>query len=132
MSISTAIAGTPHPAIETGLTDVFERCRAHNQGKVATYIPELATMAPEQFGLALATIDGKLSTRGDADSEFTIQSVSKAFSYCLALELLGRDEVRVTSVSSPVATRSTPLFLTPGPSGRSIRWSMPARSRSAR
>ena len=93
MSSSTASAGTPHPAIETGLTDVFERCRTQTQGKVATYIPELATMPPEQFGLALATIDGKLSTRGDADSEFTIQSVSKAFSYCLALELLGRDEV---------------------------------------
>lgn len=93
MSSSTASAGTPHPAIETGLTDVFERCRTQTQGKVATYIPELATMPPEQFGLALATIDGKLSTRGNADSEFTIQSVSKAFSYCLALELLGRDEV---------------------------------------
>ena len=41
----------------------------------------------------MASIDGGLWSCGDTDAEFTIQSVSKAFSYCLALELFGRDEV---------------------------------------
>ena len=38
-------------------------------------------------------MDGKLHTVGDAEHPFTIQSVSKAFMYCLALEMVGRDEV---------------------------------------
>jgi len=85
--------GSPSPAIEAGLAGVYERCLPERDGQVATYIPELATVDPEKFGLALATIDGRLCARGDSETEFTIQSVSKAFSYCLALELLGREEV---------------------------------------
>jgi glutaminase len=38
-------------------------------------------------------VDGKLYAAGDTDHPFTIQSVSKAFVYCLALELIGRDAV---------------------------------------
>jgi glutaminase len=72
---------------------VYERARTVADGTVADYIPELANVDPEKFGLAVATVDGRLWVRGDADHEFTIQSVSKAFSYCLALELLGREEV---------------------------------------
>jgi glutaminase len=81
------------PEIEFGLASVFERCLPDRQGEVASYIPELATVDPDLFGVALATIDGRLWTCGDAKFQFTIQSVSKAFSYCLALELLGREEV---------------------------------------
>jgi glutaminase len=84
---------TSHPAIELGLASVFESCQSDSAGEVANYIPELARVDPTKFGIALATIDGRLWTCGDAEFEFTIQSVSKAFSYCLALELLGRDEV---------------------------------------
>jgi glutaminase len=84
---------TSHPAIELGLASVFESCRPQAEGQVASYIPELATVDPDKFGIALATIDGRLWTCGDAEFEFTIQSISKAFSYCVALELLGRDEV---------------------------------------
>lgn len=81
------------PAIEVGLAQVFDQCLPISEGEVASYIPELATADPDKFGIALATIDGRLWSCGQSDFEFTIQSVSKAFSYCLALELLGRDEV---------------------------------------
>ncbi|HQR52356.1 MAG TPA: glutaminase A [Burkholderiales bacterium] len=81
------------PAIEVGLTSVFEQCLPGRQGEVASYIPELATVDPDRFGVALATIDGRLWVCGDAETEFTIQSISKALTYCLALELLGREEV---------------------------------------
>jgi len=93
MDIPPGDRRTPHPAIELGLASVYERCRPDSGGDVATYIPELATVDPDQFGIALATIDGRLWTRGDAEAEFTVQSISKAFSLCLALELLGRDEL---------------------------------------
>jgi glutaminase len=82
-----------HPAIEIGLTQVYRECLPDFGGEVASYIPELAIADPDRFGIALAMIDGSLWTCGESEFEFTIQSISKAFSYCLALELLGRDEV---------------------------------------
>ena len=60
---------------------------------LADYIPELTRVNPEAFGIAVATVDGGLHTVGDTDKTFTIQSVSKAFVYCLALELAGREAV---------------------------------------
>ncbi len=65
----------------------------NRSGALADYIPELAAADPERFGIAIATVNGQLHAVGDTDHPFTIQSVSKAFVYCLALELFGRDEV---------------------------------------
>ena len=41
---------------------------------------------PDAFGICLATVDGHVYTSGDADREFSIHSISKSFSYALALE----------------------------------------------
>lgn len=81
------------PAIVSGLEQVYADCAPDASGEVAHYIPELATVDPDQFGMAVAAVDGSLWTAGDAEQLFTMQSVSKAFSYCLAIELLGRKEV---------------------------------------
>ena len=75
------------------LCDAHARHRPNRAGKLADYIPELARVDPERFGLAVATVDGGLHTVGDTDKTFTIQSMSKAFAYCLALELAGREAV---------------------------------------
>jgi glutaminase len=79
--------------IENVLAATHARHLANTDGVLADYIPELAAADPEKFGIALATVDGKLYAAGDTDHPFTIQSVSKAFVYCLALELVGRDAV---------------------------------------
>lgn len=63
------------------------------EGAVATYIPELAKADPEWFGICVATTDGYLYEVGDAGVPFTIQSISKPFTYGLALEDVGRDGV---------------------------------------
>ncbi|WP_243294793.1 glutaminase [Geothrix mesophila] len=55
------------------------------QGKVADYIPALASVPAARFGLALATTDGQLLGTGDWRTPFSIQSVSKAFSLALVL-----------------------------------------------
>ncbi|WP_422040590.1 glutaminase [Roseibium sp.] len=60
-----------------------------DKGKVATYIPELAGIDPDQFGIAVALEDGRLMTAGDADVPFSIQSVSKVFALALALGRVG-------------------------------------------
>nr|WP_319385367.1 glutaminase [uncultured Roseibium sp.] len=60
-----------------------------DKGKVATYIPELASVDPDQFGIAVALEDGRLMTAGNADVPFSIQSVSKVFALALALGRVG-------------------------------------------
>ncbi|MGL4410428.1 MAG: glutaminase A [Zoogloea sp.] len=80
--------------IQIALQQAYENSLSQTGGALADYIPELARVDPERFGLALATAKGRLYTVGDVDIPFTIQSVSKAFSYCLALELVGAQEVR--------------------------------------
>jgi glutaminase len=59
------------------------------EGKVADYIPELAKVDPKQFGMAIVTVDGKVYRVGDADTAFSIQSISKVFMLTLALGKVG-------------------------------------------
>ncbi|MDQ0396224.1 glutaminase [Labrys monachus] len=75
------------------LDDVYRRGLDQRDGALADYIPELARVEPESFGIAIATAKGKVYAVGDAEVAFTIQSVSKAFGYCLAIEQIGRAQV---------------------------------------
>lgn len=58
-------------------------------GRVADYIPELAKVPPERFGMAVVTLDGQVFSVGDAKQRFSIQSISKLFACTLAFQLLG-------------------------------------------
>ena len=60
---------------------------------LADYIPELKKADPAHFGIALVTIDGHVYEIGDSNVPFTIQSVSKAFVFALALEMVGEERV---------------------------------------
>ena len=60
-------------------------------GRVADYIPALARIDPRHFGLAVATCDGRTAAAGDAETPFSIQSISKVFTLTLALEKLGAE-----------------------------------------
>ena len=55
------------------------------EGKVADYIPQLAHVDPKKFGIAVVGVDGQVFKAGDADTSFSIQSVSKVFTLTLAL-----------------------------------------------
>jgi glutaminase len=59
------------------------------EGEVSSYIPALARVRPDQFGIALRTRDGAEASAGDASTPFSIQSISKVFSLTLAMRLLG-------------------------------------------
>lgn len=71
------------------------RCRYSElrEGQVADYIPELSNADPESFGISMATRDGYVYETGHTDRLFTIQSISKAFVYGLALQENGIDRV---------------------------------------
>jgi glutaminase len=72
---------------------VFDRCRPLTDGAVADYIPELAKADPDHFGISVATTDGYIYDIGDSAVPFTIQSISKAFVFSLALETIGAERV---------------------------------------
>lgn len=59
------------------------------RGQVATYIPQLANVDPQQFGLCVALADGQVFSAGQAEVPFSIQSISKVFTLTLALGKLG-------------------------------------------
>ncbi len=59
------------------------------RGAVATYIPGLARVSPDHFGIAIVTADGTVVQGGDAELPFSIQSVSKVFALTMALGKVG-------------------------------------------
>jgi glutaminase len=63
--------------------------RETDRGRVATYIPELARVDPQSFGLAVIDADGNTFAAGDCDVPFSIQSISKVFTLTLALGKIG-------------------------------------------
>lgn len=60
-----------------------------DRGAVASYIPELACIDPQRFGMSIVLADGQQHSIGDASERFSIQSVSKTFALALALGRLG-------------------------------------------
>lgn len=71
----------PEPDIRAALIAAAETGIAScTDGRVATYIPELAKVDPNLFGLAICMLDGQVLSHGDASHPFTLQSASKALS----------------------------------------------------
>lgn len=73
------------------LDEINTAIRPHlgKEGKVASYIPALARVPAQQFGIALRTCDGHEAASGDSAVPFSIQSMSKLFSLTLAMKHLG-------------------------------------------
>ena len=62
-----------------------------NEGKQADYIPALAKVNPDHFGMCLTTINGESYSIQDSGIRFSIQSISKVFALALALSIKGED-----------------------------------------
>ncbi|MBL4818958.1 MAG: glutaminase A [Deltaproteobacteria bacterium] len=75
------------------ISDIFYKVLDNQAGEVASYIPQLAQMPENAFGVSICTVDGQRLSIGDSDTFFSIQSSSKPINYCLALEENGADEV---------------------------------------
>ncbi len=87
---------SPPPVLNHFLNRCLTDFAGETRGAVADYIPELSKANPAHFGIGLATIDGHVYEVGDSAVEFTIQSISKAFVFALALELVGQERVEAT------------------------------------
>jgi glutaminase len=85
-----------HLPLQIFLDKCHQNFLADKSGALASYIPELSNANPDHFGISLATIDGHVYDIGDSTAPFTIQSVSKAYVFATALELVGIEKVENT------------------------------------
>ena len=100
------------PPLQRFLMGCYEEFKPDQSGAVADYIPELKRANPAHFGIALVTIDGHVYEVGDSNVPFTIQSVSKAFVFALALELVGEDRVAAAIGVEPIGEAFNSIRLT--------------------
>lgn len=80
-------------SVNDHLQAIVDSVRGQDGGEPADYIDVLKNADPDKLALAMCTTDGHLYAVGDADYEFSIQSISKPFVYALALDMYGPDEV---------------------------------------
>ena len=89
-----AYAQVPAKAeVEATLKAAHDKYRTLKEGANADYIPALAKVDPNLFGIALVTVDGKVYTAGDVKSEVSIQSISKVFTMARVMEEQGVDAI---------------------------------------
>ena len=72
------------------LEEIERKFNLFGEGKVADYIPALANVEPDQFAMAIQMFDGSFGV-GETNKKFSIQSISKVFTFTLALEHYGKE-----------------------------------------
>jgi glutaminase len=80
-------------AIAQAVNAAYNEFKGLNEGKNADYIPALAKVPSNYFGIALVTPNGKAYTAGDIQPQFSIQSISKVFTMALVLQESGEATV---------------------------------------
>jgi glutaminase len=99
--------------MKSTITRLYDEFRGNITGALADYIPELAKVEPNQFGIALTSNQGKTAWRGDASQPFTIQSVSKALTFAMLLERVGPAETYRYVGVQPMAEPFNAITLNP-------------------
>ncbi len=100
--------------VQAYLEELYARYRVERSGELASYIPELGLANPDWFGICLATTDGRIYEVGDTRVPFTIQSMSKPFTYGLALQDQGGDAVAAKLDVEPSGDAFNSISLAPG------------------
>ena len=79
--------------LQLAVDDLYARYLPLDEGEVATYIPELGKANPDELGIVITSAEGRTFSVGACDRPFTIQSISKPFTFGIAIEELGADKV---------------------------------------
>ena len=80
--------------IEAALKTAHSKYQSLKEGKNADYIPALAKVDSNIYGIALVTVDGRVYTMGDIKSEVSIQSISKVFTMAMVMDESGVEAIR--------------------------------------
>src|SRR3954471_14658461 len=75
------------------VNNAYDQFKTLKEGKNADYIPALAKVDPNLFGIALTTVDGKTYTAGDIKTEVSIQSISKVFTMAQVVQEQGMESI---------------------------------------
>ena len=93
------------------LENIYQSIQPYAQeGKQADYIPALAKVNPDQFGMCIHTIYGEINSIEQADTRFSLQSISKVFALAMCLSLKG-DELWKKVGMEPSGTAFNSLVL---------------------
>ena len=79
--------------VEAALHAAYSKYKNLQEGANADYIPALAKVDSNIYGIALVTPEGKIYTAGDVKSEVSIQSISKVFTMALVLNEAGPESI---------------------------------------
>jgi glutaminase len=82
--------------VQTAVNAAYARYQSLHEGKNADYIPALAKVDPNLFGIAIVTADGRTFTAGDVKTEVSIQSISKVFTMARVIQDQGPDAIEKT------------------------------------
>jgi glutaminase len=78
---------------QSAVNAAYAKFKNDTEGKNADYIPALAKVDPNLFGIALVTVDGKVYTAGDLKTEVSIQSISKVFTMAQVIQEQGPESI---------------------------------------
>lgn len=84
----------PMEQVDLLVIEAYQRFKGIDEGKVADYIPALARIPRNIFGVSVVEANGAVHCAGDTDYEFSIQSISKPFVFALICQALGHEEAR--------------------------------------
>ena len=84
---------------QTAVNNAFNQFKTLKEGKNADYMPALAKVDPNLFGIVLVTADGKVYTAGDVKTEVSIQSISKVFTMAEVVQEQGPASIEKRSKS---------------------------------
>jgi glutaminase len=91
---TAALAQVPAKAdVDAAMKAAYEKYKGPQAGKNADYIPALAKVDPNIYGIAIVGVDGTVYTMGDIKSEVSIQSISKVFTLAKVIEEQGPDAI---------------------------------------
>jgi glutaminase len=89
LTLSVRAQSNPQSVVDAA----FAKYKTLKEGKNADYIPALAKVDPNLFGIALITADGKVYTAGDLKTEVSIQSISKVFTMSQVIQEQGSESI---------------------------------------
>jgi glutaminase len=93
-TLTTTAAGAQSGAeVQKAVDAAYAQFKDLKEGKNADYIPALAKVDPNLFGIAVVTADGKVYTAGDVKTEVSIQSISKVFTMAQVIQEQGLDSI---------------------------------------
>lgn len=126
-SVTTSTTQLSNEAIQAALNNAYTKNKNNQDGKNADYIKALADVDSKLFGITVVTADGRIFDIGDTKSKFSVQSISKVFTYAKIMQENGpavvKEKIGVNATGLPfnsilaielIPTRSVNPFVNAG------------------